>query len=105
MERPTRAKFIVTVVLSVAAGAALIWLVMPTRPDSAAAIRNRLMGENSRAVESLLGQPAYREHEDKTWHYLDRAIVGRFVDRSAAEQTLVVEFNQEDSVCNVYLAD
>lgn len=98
-------KLIVVLTLTVAAGGVLIGLVRPTRPDAAAAIRDRLLGEDSRAVEAMLGQPAFRENKGKTWHYMDRAVVGRFADSSVADQTLVVEFDQDGSVCQVYLAE
>jgi outer membrane protein assembly factor BamE (lipoprotein component of BamABCDE complex) len=72
---------------------------------AAAALRARLMGEDAAAVEALLGQPAFRDNGDRTWHYMDGALLKRVADSSVADQDLIVEFDREGAVSKVYLTD
>src|SRR5262249_32524672 len=85
--------------------AAAAWLLVPKGNDPASALRDRLLGLDSRAVERVLGPPTFRDAADKTWQYMDDRLIARFADPSVANKTLVVQFDAEDSVASVYLTD
>ncbi len=105
MRLSIRSRFILVAILAAAVIGGLVVLERSTRPDAASAIRERLLGESPRAVEAVLGQPSFRENNDKTWHYMDPIVVTRVAERAVSDQTLVVEFDAEGQVSSVYLAE
>jgi hypothetical protein len=105
MKRIARPKLLVAIAVAVIAVGCLAWFFMPAGRDAATAIRSRLVGQDSRGVEAVLGPPTYRDNRANTWHYTDEMLVGRFADKSVAEKTLVVQFDHDGSVSNVYLSD
>ena len=99
-----RIPWIVAAAVAVAAGLAMLaWLTSFRRPDPAAVLRDRLMGQSARDVESVLGQPAFRENDDRTWHYLGEARVRQFVGDVGPVGDLIVEMNADGTVARVYL--
>ena len=105
MKLSTRGRFVLAGVLVSLAMIGLIVLERTTRPDAASSIRNRLLGESPKGVESVLGPASYRENSDRTWHYVDSSLVGRFAEHAVANQSLIVEFNADGTVESVYLSD
>jgi outer membrane protein assembly factor BamE (lipoprotein component of BamABCDE complex) len=105
MKHVARPKLLVAIAVAVIALGCLAWFFMAARHDAATAIRSRLVGQDSRGVEAVLGPPTYRDNGANTWHYMDEMLVGRFADTSVAEKTLVVQFDHDGWVSNVYLSD
>ena len=83
--------------------AVLAWVLVASRPDPVAALRQRLVGESARGVESILGEPAFRDHGDRTWHYVSDAKVRQFAGDAAVGSDLIVELDDSGRVERVYL--
>jgi outer membrane protein assembly factor BamE (lipoprotein component of BamABCDE complex) len=105
MTNPTRIQIIAAAGLALAILLAAAWMIVAKWPDPTAALRNRLVGETARGVESLLGSPGYRERDDRIWHYGDDSRMRQFVGPSAGGKELLVEFDDSGAVSKVYLDD
>jgi outer membrane protein assembly factor BamE (lipoprotein component of BamABCDE complex) len=105
MKHVARPKLLVAIAVALIALGCLAWFFMPGGREAARAIGSRLMGQDSRGVEAVLGPPTYRDNGANTWHYMDEMLVGRFADKSVADKTLVVQFDHDGWVSNVYLRD
>jgi hypothetical protein len=105
MNRLRRIRLTVAAIAAIGLLVGVAWYFIPRAADPAASLRGRLVGDNARAVVLLLGEPDYKENDDRKWHYMNDAALRRYVNRSQDVNDLVIEFDDEQVVTKVYLED
>jgi len=105
MLRKHRVAFGLVAVITVVAAIVtlLVCWALWSRPDPVAALRQRLVGESAQGVEALLGEPAFRDSEDRVWHYFSDAKVRQFANEAAIGGEIIVELDDHGKVDRVYL--
>ncbi len=101
----TRIQFVAGASAALVFAAVLAWFALSSRPDPVAALRQRLVGHSARDVESVLGLPAFRDNDDRTWHYLGEAQARQFIGDAASASELIVELDAGGTVERVYIED